>query len=113
MIFHITTRETWDEAARAGEYRGDTLETEGFIHCSEQHQVADVANARFAGRKDLILLCIEPSKVRAEIRYEDATDGQGTFPHIYGPLNLEAVLARVGFQPDESGRFSDPEIAAL
>ena len=56
MIFHIATRDAWDEAARAGSYRADTLETEGFIHCSEAHQVAEVANIRFRGREDLVLL---------------------------------------------------------
>jgi len=44
VIFHIATRDAWDEAARAGVYRADTLATEGFIHCSEANQVAEVAN---------------------------------------------------------------------
>ena len=107
MIFHITTREAWDEAARAGEYRGDTLETEGFIHCSERHQVAGVANAIFAGRADLVLLTIEPAKVGSEVRYERAPDGAGPFPHIYGPLNTNAV-ARFSEYRQTDGRFPDP-----
>src|SRR5438046_474883 len=80
--------------ARAGEYRADTLATEGFIHCSEAHQVAEVANVRFREREDLVLLWIDPARVRAEIKYEDASDASGKFPHIHGPLNTDAV-ARV------------------
>ena len=107
MIFHITTRDAWDEAARSGSYRADTLATEGFIHCSEAHQVAEVANVRFSGRDDLVLLWIDPERVRAEIKYEDASDGSGTFPHIYGPLDIDAV-ARVTDYREQGGTFRSP-----
>jgi uncharacterized protein (DUF952 family) len=108
LIFHIATRETWDEAARAGEYRADTLATEGFIHCSEAHQVGEVANVRFRGREDLVLLWIEPARVRAEIKYEDASDGSGKFPHIYGPLNIDAVARATDYR-EQGGTFLPPE----
>ena len=107
MIFHITTQDAWDEAARAGSYRADTLETEGFIHCSSADQVAEVANVRFRGREDLVLLWIEPERVRAEIKHEDASDGSGTFPHIYGPLDIDAV-ARVTDYREQDGAFTAP-----
>ena len=85
MIQHITTAAAWDAARAAGSYRGDTLEPEGFIHCSEPHQVAGVAEAFYKGREGLVLLDIDPGKVTPEIKYE------GGFPHVYGPLNLDAV----------------------
>jgi uncharacterized protein (DUF952 family) len=108
VIFHIATRDEWDTAARAGEYRADTLETEGFIHCSEAHQVAAVANARFRGREDLVLLWIEPARVRAEVKYEDASDGSGKFPHIYGALNADAVM-RVTDYREQARTFPPPQ----
>jgi uncharacterized protein (DUF952 family) len=107
VIFHVATRDDWDAAARAGEYRAESLETEGFIHCSEAHQVAAVANARFRGRKDLILLWIDPARACAEIRYEDASDGSGKFPHIYGSINTDAV-ARVTDYREQAGTFPPP-----
>ena len=107
MIFHITTKAAWDEAARAGSYRADTLETEGFIHCSGADQVADLANVRLRGREDLVLLWIDPNRVHAEIKYEDASDGSGTFPHIYGPLDIDAV-ARVTEYRERDGTFEAP-----
>ena len=107
MIFHIATRDAWDEAARAGSYRVDTLESEGFIHCSSAGQVAEVANVRFRGREDLVLLWIDPERVHAEIKYEDASDGSGTFPHIYGPLDIDAV-ARVNEYREKDGSFPSP-----
>jgi len=107
MIFHIATGKAWDEAARAGVYRVDTLATEGFIHCSEAHQVAEVANVRFRGREDLVLLWIDPARVHAEIQNEEASDGSGTFPHIYGELNTDAV-ARVTEYRECDGAFERP-----
>ena len=107
MIFHITTNAALDEAVRAGSYRADTLESEGFMHCSEADQVAEVANVRFRGREDLVLLWIDPERVRAEIKYEDASDGSGTFPHIYGPLDIDSV-ARVTEYRERDGSFRSP-----
>ena len=54
LIFHITTAAAWEQARAAGAYTADSLATEGFIHCSDPHQVAWVANTRFRGRSDLI-----------------------------------------------------------
>ncbi|MGZ4121203.1 MAG: DUF952 domain-containing protein [Actinomycetota bacterium] len=107
MIFHITTADAWAEAERVGEYRTGTLETEGFIHCSEAHQVAEVANVRFRGREDLVLLWIDPERVRAEIKYEAALDARDTFPHIYGPLNVDAVVDATPYR-EEDGTFKRP-----
>ena len=77
------------------------------MHCSEADQVAEVANVRFRGREDLVLLWIDPQRVRAEIKYEDASDGSGTFPHIYGPLDIDAV-ARVTAYRERDGAFQPP-----
>lgn len=108
MILHITPRKQWEAAQRQGEYRTASLRKEGFIHCSTIRQVLGPANNLFVGQHDLVLLGIAPEKVTAEIRYED-THGVGQrFPHIYGPLNLEAVVHVFDFPPNEDGTFSLP-----
>ncbi len=107
LILHITKREAWQAAKTAGVYRGDTLESDGFIHCSTPLQVVRVANALFGGVRDLVRLCIEPDRVQAEVRYEEV--GGERYPHIYGPLNLDAVVKVLNFEPDEEGRFALPE----
>jgi len=86
-----------------GEYRPASLAVEGFIHASLSGQVLGVANRFYPSRQDLLLLWIDPQRLRPELRYEPA-DGE-LFPHIYGALNLEAVLAVVSFQPDADGIF--------
>ncbi|MDA8326012.1 MAG: DUF952 domain-containing protein [Nitrospiraceae bacterium] len=107
MILHICKKSAWQQAQKTGAYCGDTLESEGFIHCSTSEQVVEVANSLFKGMKDLILLVIDESKVVSKIKTEDA--GNGTlYPHIYGPLNLDAVTATADFPPAPNGNFILP-----
>ncbi|MGC9358485.1 MAG: DUF952 domain-containing protein, partial [Anaerolineae bacterium] len=108
MILHITTRAQWTATRTTGTYRGDTLESDGFIHCSKSEQVVDVAESHFQDRKDLVLLCIDEERLDAEVRYEDCYDAGETFPHIYGPLNVDAVIKVIDFPPNPDGSFTLP-----
>lgn len=105
-ILHITTKADWRAALEAGAYIADSLESEGFIHCSRSEQVAKVANAFYTGQADLVLLHIDTDLLQSDLRWE-AADGD-EFPHIYGPLNLEAVTQVEEFTPDEGGVFRYP-----
>ncbi len=91
MIFHIATKKDYDLGKGMGGYRGDTLDSQGFIHCSTADQIDEVAEYLFRGKKDLLLLEIDETKVKSEIKYEDAGNGK-LYPHIYGPLNIDAVV---------------------
>ena len=82
--------------------------TEGFIHCSDADQVIWVANQRFRGRQDLVLLHIDSRLLDAEVRYENLEGGQQQFPHVYGPIPLSAVVDAVPFKPGADGTFSGP-----
>lgn len=107
LILHITKRDRWEETKSTKVYRGDTLESEGFIHCSTLEQVIKVANAFFKSQSGLVLLCLESEKVEPEIKYE-GIDGGELFPHIYGALNIDAVVQVVAFEPREDGLFELP-----
>ena len=106
-IYHLTTPQAWDNARATGVYKAPSLEIEGFIHCSTRDQVLGVANARFKGRQDLVLLCIDSSRVQAPIQF-DAIETGARFPHIYGPLNADAVIKTVPFTPGPDGTFALP-----
>ena len=108
LILHITTEKDWQTAVTNGEYRADSLASEGFIHCSTIAQVLMPANQMFAGQTDLILLTIDPAKLTAKLVYEDCYESGHQFPHIYGPLNLDAVTGFVEFPPNPDGTFSLP-----
>ncbi|MEG3896320.1 MULTISPECIES: DUF952 domain-containing protein [unclassified Microcoleus] len=106
VIFHIAKSQQWQEAKHLQSYRGDTLDSEGFIHCSTLPQVTRSANKFFVGQTGLLLLWIDSEKVESEIKYELAA-GEN-YPHIYGPLNVDAVLKVVGFEPGADGKFELP-----
>jgi uncharacterized protein (DUF952 family) len=103
-IYHICSKEDWQNAQQIGTYLADSLESEGFIHCSSEDQVAMVANSIFSGMNDLVLLYIAVDKLWAELRWEDV--GGGNFPHIYGPINLDAVMDVVDFTARGDGSFA-------
>jgi uncharacterized protein (DUF952 family) len=111
-LYHIAEAITWERANRDGIYRqstvGRTVDEEGFIHCSYGRQVEAVANAFYRGRRDLVLLVIDPIRVAAEIREEEAGDGSERFPHIFGPLNLDAVVDARPLASGPDGLFHVP-----
>jgi RimJ/RimL family protein N-acetyltransferase len=108
-IFHITRSTDWRAAQHAGAYtlstRDRTLQDVGFIHCSYAHQVAGVANAIYHGERDLVLLTIDPRRLSAPLRPEPAESGGAAYPHIYGPLNLDAVVEVRPYPPSSDGTF--------
>ncbi|WP_414567375.1 DUF952 domain-containing protein [Nostoc sp. CCY 9925] len=106
-ILHITQRQQWEQAKNLGSYHVDSLDSEGFIHCSRSTQIVKVANRFFNNQKDLVLLFIDLEKVQAEIREEEAEIGE-LFPHIYGELNIDAVYWVIDFAAGEDGFFQLP-----
>jgi len=103
VIYHIAAAADWDQAQRDGQYtmstRGRTLAEEGFIHASTAEQVPLVAGAYYRGVPDLVLLVIDTERVGPELRYEQVPGQPDPYPHIYGPLNLDAVLDVRPFHP--------------
>ncbi len=111
IILHIARRDDWEAAESAGSYKADTLAMQGFIHCSKPEQLVTVANFLFRGQRDLVLLWIDTDRVAAKIRCEDLEGGRKLFPHVYGPINLDAVTKVVDFIPGEDERFTLPTVA--
>ncbi|MCB9558382.1 MAG: DUF952 domain-containing protein [Deltaproteobacteria bacterium] len=103
-IYHFTPRAAYF-AEPQRDYLPETFARDGFIHCSEAEQLRDAA-ARFAGgRSDLVVLTINPDKLRAPLVYEDLFGEGRAFPHLYGPLNRDAVVAVSDFCPDADGVY--------
>lgn len=93
MIYHVTTNNEWQQALQQGWYAAPSLETEGFIHTSRQEQVEGVLERYYKGQTNLVLLHIDESKLTAPLKEELAPSVNELFPHIYGRLNLDAVIA--------------------
>ena len=102
VIYHIALAADWAQAQRDGQYtmstRGRTLAEEGFIHAATAAQVNEVAGAYYRAAPDLVLLVIDTGRVGSPLRYEQVPGQPDPYPHIYGPLNLDAVVEARPFQ---------------
>ena len=106
-ILHITQSDRWAKAKNLGTYRSETLDSEGFIHCSTVAQVIGSANRFFKQQQDLVILVIDVDRVTAEIRNEGTSSN--LFPHIYGELNIDAVIQSIDLEADPDGSFILPK----
>jgi uncharacterized protein (DUF952 family) len=105
ILFHITTREVFSELKASHNYEPESLESEGFIHCSGGDQINQTANRFFADQSQILLLVIDATTLRPEVKYElDEETGQ-KFPHIYGPLNKDSIIDKIDVWAEEDGRF--------
>jgi uncharacterized protein (DUF952 family) len=93
IIYHIATTEAWNKAKETGFYEHPSLNEEGFIHCSEEHQVAAVLDRFFKDATDIVKLTIDTNKLRSRYVQEWSPSTLDTFPHVYGPINTDAVLS--------------------
>ncbi|MGO4258875.1 DUF952 domain-containing protein [Marmoricola sp. RAF53] len=96
-IYHLALLSDWEAAQAAGDYRvstrGVTLEQEGFIHASRADQWRSVLERFYADvTEPLVLLVVDPALLTCELRSEHVPEARDTFPHLYGPLNLDAVV---------------------
>lgn len=108
-IYHITSAAEVRQAGHTGEYAPSAFETEGFIHCSHPRQLIKVANARFRGRTDLMLLEIDPTRLACPVIEENLEGGAEMFPHIYGRLPMSAVIRIHEFPCTSTGSFELPD----
>jgi len=93
LIYHIATREDWEKAQQKGFYESPSLKEEGYIHCSEDRQVRDVILRYFSAKNNLLKLTIDTNKLTSQLIYDWSNAIEDTFPHIYGPINLDAVIS--------------------
>jgi len=92
IIYHITAKEEWTTAITNGFYEAASLAAEGFIHCSTEQQVEGVLQRYFAGKTHLVKLTIDTAKLNAKLQYDFSPSINEVFPHIYGRINLNAVI---------------------
>lgn len=91
-ILRITTRAEWDQAVAVGEFRSDDLAAEGFIHSSTPEQLPYVYGKFYRGRPGLVVLRIDTERLKSPLKWENPHETLNLFPHIYGPINADAVI---------------------
>jgi uncharacterized protein (DUF952 family) len=93
LIYHLTAKQAWQASQDCGLYASPALAEEGFIHCCEERQKLDIRRRYFADTKDLLCLTIETLKLTSPLIYDWSPSLEDTFPHIYGPINTDAVIS--------------------
>lgn len=92
MIFHITSQTGLKAAQANRRYRCASLQSEGFIHCCKAEQLSGVVQRYYQDVAGLMVLSIDPDKLQAELVYENTVGGEELFPHVYGDINMDAVV---------------------
>ncbi|MEV8379121.1 DUF952 domain-containing protein [Kribbella sp. NPDC056861] len=116
LILHLAFADQWEAARQAGSYRWSTRgksldDGAAFIHCSRPEQVALVANSFYLDvTEPLVLLVIDTELLVSALCDEDLDAVGITFPHLYGPLNLDAVVDVRPYERAADGRY--PEVSA-
>ena len=111
LIFHVVKKEDWKSQKKDSRYHPETLDSEGFIHCSSGNKIEEVTNRLYKGETDVLLIIINTTLVEPEIRYESSGNSDSKYPHIYGPLNMDAVIDKIELaaEDDESFKISFSE----
>jgi uncharacterized protein (DUF952 family) len=115
VIYHIALASDWDAALAAGEYRittlGRTLDEVGFIHTSSSAQVRGVADAYYAAvREPLVLLTIDERRLTVPLRWDAVRGAPDPYPHLYGPLDVAAVVLATPLTRGADGRLELPAL---
>ena len=114
VLLHLIEPAGWRAALSAGAVRPPSLESAGFVHLSAADQVHLPAQALYPGRRDLALLVVDPSRLTDPVRFEagvPAEPGGMLFPHLYGPLPAQAVVAVVPYLPPAPPLLPRPDDA--
>ncbi|HQU90772.1 MAG TPA: DUF952 domain-containing protein [Pyrinomonadaceae bacterium] len=91
FIYHIVLPEAWEAVKHNSNYSAESLETEGFIHCSYDHQLDGVIGRYYSASPELVILKLDIGKLTSKLVSEPSTGGE-VYPHIYGSINLDAVV---------------------
>ena len=104
-IFHIVRSVDNANRDRDQNYRCPSLESEGFIHCCDQHQLKGVVARYYSDIDDVQLMILDVDKLDAPLILENTVGGAELFPHIYGPINASCILEIVPFGINSNERM--------
>lgn len=106
LLFHITTKNDWKNLNNSGTYEPESLDSEGFIHCSTGAQVEEIANRLFADKDEIMLLVIDATMLRDDIKYEKDEETGEKFPHLYCSLSNNAIIDKITIKAEDNGTFN-------
>ena len=106
IIYHLILESDWEAAKATGEVRPGSLAAEGFIHCSrDEAQALAVARRLYHGQGGMVVLEVDTGKLLSTVKREASSSGE-IYPHIYGPLNADAVVGVRLLELDRDGELN-------
>lgn len=91
LVYHIVLPERWGSIDPRADYEAESLQTEGFIHCSFADQLDAVFPRYYAGEDSVLILEIDTDKLSSPLVEEPSTNNE-IYPHIYGPIDRKAIV---------------------
>jgi uncharacterized protein (DUF952 family) len=111
LIYHMCRQAEWAAAETTGTYRGSSQDAaDGFIHFSTAEQIRESARKHRAGQGDLVLVTVDAERLGAALKWDQSRGGT-LFPHLYGPLPLEAVVRVDPLPTGRDGLHLFPEMS--
>ena len=114
FIYHIVEKDYFHQQEKLEHYVAPSLAEVGFIHFSKTDQLLQVANSFYKGQNQLYLLKVDETALKAELKMEPPLEAPHSgllFPHLYGPLNWDAVVGKIDWHAGEDGTFSLPDLS--
>ena len=102
-----TDIKNWPEIEKTGVYDPDSLKVDGFIHCTRANQLFFVAN-KFYDDHHMLLWLIDPTRLTSPVKYE-GTLNSNLYPHVYGPINMSAVIDKKEMKPNRDRTYDIPQ----
>ena len=106
IAYHLVPEPVWSARGGLSEYVPDAYEADGFIHCTNGlDPLIDVGNMFYkSDERAYVVAVIDTTRLTSELRYDDP---ERIYPHIYGPLNIDAVIGRLDVTREADGAFVD------
>jgi uncharacterized protein (DUF952 family) len=108
IIYKVMSRADLAEAKAKGRFDGSADDRrDGFNHLSSAHQLEETLAKHFAGQEDLVLLAVDTTRLGERLRWEPSRGG-ALFPHLYGPLDFDALIWDEPLELGADGRHRLP-----
>lgn len=112
VILHCMTVQNWEKRKSKRFWGEENIAVDGFIHCSSIEYFWRITENFSSVNEPLLLVCIDKTKLTAELKYEDGDNCGRYYPHVYGPINNDAVICVLPYLRDKNGNYvKNPELS--
>lgn len=106
--FKVLTGDQMTTLEKDGSFAGAPIDlADGYVHLSTLDQLTETVDKHFTGQDDLHLAEVDLAALGDAVKWEPSRGGQ-LFPHVYGPLTLDVVVAYGPLRRNDAGEVQPP-----